>query len=464
MASEIIGKRIPNSFNKEIYLISDFRNADMKAVVICDAIILDYADRVECTNFLKRIRSSFIESIYLIPIFILSTVEVSDPSIISLSDAIISTLDAENMQSVIENIKGFKDKFNPVGLNSVDERLITKLLRYMHSRNSKLSPVVNKNSFIGYEYPILNLHFDESEQKKMLNLLSDLAEIDYLEKTFVDKLHLCSGCFSSFINYRETCPECNAFNLKTENKLHHIACNYENAEHNFQQNDGLYCPKCKKELKNHGVDFDITAITYHCVVCKHNFEDPIISAFCFSCQKINQIDKLIEANIYSFDLIEKQTTVFVQEEIEEEKPRQTHYGFISFSTFDTFLKYEIERVRRNQKNGSIGKIELQLPVVQKERLDVRYTKLLSEIADFLKNTTLPTDILTITPNNVFLIISPENSMTKLDFLLTNIQMSVQKLLSSNFYEYDITISIRSNIIDGSLDHDELLNDIISDKI
>ena len=93
MASEIIGKRIPNSFNKEIYLISDFRNADMKAVVICDAIILDYTDRVECTNFLKRIRSSFIESIYLIPIFILSTVEVSDPSIISLSDAIISTLD-----------------------------------------------------------------------------------------------------------------------------------------------------------------------------------------------------------------------------------------------------------------------------------------------------------------------------------------------------------------------------------
>ena len=72
MSSDIIGKRIVNSLDKEIHLISDFRNTDVKSVVICDAIILDYTDKEGCVSFLKNIRSSFIESIYLIPVFILS--------------------------------------------------------------------------------------------------------------------------------------------------------------------------------------------------------------------------------------------------------------------------------------------------------------------------------------------------------------------------------------------------------
>ena len=47
MSSETIGKRITNSINKEIHLVSDFRNEDVKSVVICDAIILDYSDIID---------------------------------------------------------------------------------------------------------------------------------------------------------------------------------------------------------------------------------------------------------------------------------------------------------------------------------------------------------------------------------------------------------------------------------
>ena len=461
MSSEIIGKRIVNSLNKEIYLISDFRNTDVKSVVICDAIILDYTDKEGCISFLKNIRSSFIESIYLIPVFILSSDEITDTKIITLCDAVISSIQENEILSTLNKIKSIKDKFEPAGLNITEERIIAKLLRYMYSRDMILKPLINRNSLIGYEYPIFSLHFSDSDTKKMIALLSDLSALDYLEKKFVDKLHLCTNCFSSFINYRETCPECDGYNLINENKIHHFICKYEGYEREFKKNDGLCCPKCKLELKNNGVDFEISSVIYHCLNCNQQFTDPVISAFCFSCEKINQIDKLIETNIYSYELLEKEIITTKQtEEVEEEKPPQTHYGFISYSTFETFLKYEIVRVKRNQKFGSIGKLEITLPQAQKIKLEIRYDKLLAEIADFLKNTTLPTDILTITPNNIFLIISPENSMTKLDFLLSNIQMSIQKLLSTNFNDYDISLNVRSNIIDGTQSHDELINDIV----
>ncbi|MEI6820934.1 MAG: hypothetical protein WCL51_03305 [Bacteroidota bacterium] len=461
MSSDIIGKRIVNSLDKEIHLISDFRNTDVKSVVICDAIILDYTDKEGCISFLKNIRSSFIESIYLIPVFILSYDDISDPLIITLCDAVVSSIIESEIQATLIKIKDIKDKFEPAGLNITEERIVAKILRYMYSRDMILKPLVNKNSLIGYEYPILSLHFSDIDIKKMITLLSDLCALEYLEKKFVDKLHLCTNCFSSFINFRETCPECGGYNLTNENKIHHFVCKYEGKEREFKKDEGLRCPKCKLELKNNGVDFGISSVVYHCLECKHQFTEPVISAFCFSCEKINQIDKLIETNIYSYQLMGKEIITTKQPvEVEEEKPRQTHYGFITYSTFETFLKYEIERVKRNQKYGSIGKLELVLPEAQKIKLEIRYDKLLSEIADFLKNTTLPTDILTITPNNIFLIISPENSMTKLDFLLSNIQMSIQKLLSTNFNDYDISLNVRSNIIDGTQSHDELINDIV----
>ena len=162
MSSDIIGKRIVNSLDKEIHLISDFRNTDIKSVVICDAIVLDYTDEEGCARFLTSIRSSFIDSIYLIPIFILSSDKITDPIIISHCEVIISLISDDIIVSTLNKINRLNVKYIPIDLFSTEERLITKLLRYMHSRGLALTPFVNKHSHIGYEYPILSLHYSNS--------------------------------------------------------------------------------------------------------------------------------------------------------------------------------------------------------------------------------------------------------------------------------------------------------------
>jgi hypothetical protein len=147
-----------------------------------------------------------------------------------------------------------------------------------------------------------------------------------------------------------------------------------------------------------------------------------------------------------------------KKEIEKTEPSIS--GFVSFTTFTTFLEYEIQRAKTSNTSVSIGKIKIDISLNDKNRLGVRLLKLVEEIGDFIKNTSSSGDIITIGPNDVFLIISPFNSLTKLDFLLGNMQISVQKMISMAFPDFDISVRVKSNFIDGRTQKNEMINDLI----
>ena len=98
MAITQFGKRVQTQSDKEIYFISDYRELDIKKVVISDGLILDYADKEACFSFLKLIRSSFIESIYLVPVFILSLNDDVDEFTLALSDGVLRSLSEETFE------------------------------------------------------------------------------------------------------------------------------------------------------------------------------------------------------------------------------------------------------------------------------------------------------------------------------------------------------------------------------
>ena len=95
MANDQFGKKVQTQSNKEVFFISDFSNLDIKKVVITDVIILDYSNKDGCRRFLSQIRSSFVESIYLTPVFILSINEEIDTFTKSLSDGTVHSLQEE---------------------------------------------------------------------------------------------------------------------------------------------------------------------------------------------------------------------------------------------------------------------------------------------------------------------------------------------------------------------------------
>lgn len=284
MAGAIITK-LPNNYNREVGYISHYHELDIRQLALYDGLILDYTDQQGCVNLLRQCRSSFIGTLYLLPIFIYSIDKNIDPIAESLSDGVVSSLQVEGVIGKIDKIRNKQVNLAAIDSVSPDIRIMTKVLRFLYTRETRLTPVVNPNSNIGYFYPILSEHYKNGDLSELFKILDDGIQKEYLRPRFVDRLHLCSNCYSGFINFRETCPKCNSADLVTENLIHHFVCAYVGPEHDFHSGDYLVCPKCNRMLRHIGVDYDKPSIIYNCRNCSHIFQEPVMEAFCFNCQK-----------------------------------------------------------------------------------------------------------------------------------------------------------------------------------
>lgn len=459
--ADTIGRRIPNDKNLEITLISDFKNTDIKQLALFDAIVLDYTDTEGCSSFLRQIRASFIGTLYLMPVFIMSLQKEIDPLVESMSDGVISTVQVDAIVSKIERIKAKQNTLSAVDSATPDIRIMTKVLRQLYTRDGRLVPVIDAKAHTGYNYPMLSEHYHNGNTPEMYKLLQNATEREYLRPKFIDKLHLCSNCYSAFINFRETCPKCESTDLVTENLIHHFVCAYVGPEHDFLSGDYMVCPKCNRLLRHIGVDYDKPSLIYNCRNCANLFQEPVMEAFCFSCHKRNPVEALIDMPVYSYELTaigEETAQNGFSRDIKEEFELP---GYITFTTFNIFLKYEIERSKTTNKVSAVGSLILRIANSDKEKMGAGYRKLITEVSDFIKNATLSTDILSFINNNTFLIISPDTDPAKLQTLLQNIQSSVNKLLSSSLPGVQIGFVPKVLSVNANQNHTDMINQLLT---
>ncbi len=461
MIKEINGKLLDNEQNKEIYLISDFSEQDLKHFVLLDALVLDYNYPQACLEFIRKIRSSFIESIYLLPVYILSINSKVDSYTQSLSDGIINSVQAEPIAFYTDKLRKKRDNLVPISTNDPRLRILNKVLRFLYTRESNLTPVVYAGFPLGYIYPVLSEHFQGTEILSMFDLLKFARDKDYLRQRFIDKLHLCNNCYSAFINYRETCPKCGSFDLFTQNLIHHFVCAYIGPESDFIREENLVCPKCNKILRHIGVDYDKPSMVYTCNNCRNIFQEPLMNTFCFHCTKEGVVEQLIDQEIYTYELTEIGRDIAQGGVKQEERSEIVMPGFVSFATFTTFLKFEVERNKASNSMSSIGSIMLNLTSADRDKLGSKMNHLIREISEFLRKNTLSTEILSFTTNNSFLIISPDNEPATLEINLSNLLVSIHKLLISNLPYSEIQPSLIVQAIEGRTSHIELINMMLS---
>ncbi len=461
MAITQFGKRIQTQSDKEIYFISDFRELDIKKVVISDGLVLDYADKEGCFSFLKLIRSSYIESIYLVPVFILSLNDDVDEFTTALSDGVLRSLQEETFEGNFNVIDQRIRQLQSSDTSDLVIRIQNKVLRYYYTRQRRMTPITSIKAHTGYTYPLLGLHYQNANTEDMFKLVDDLVAKEFIRHRYEDIVHLCHNCYSAFINYREVCSKCGSSDLFMENLIHHFVCAKVAPESDFISANQMVCPKCNKLLHHIGVDFDKPSLVYTCNSCGHHSQESVMQAVCFNCKTVQTVDALIERKINNYEL-----TVLGEEAaiggLAPEEAREAELpGFVGFSTFNIFLKYEIERIKSSGKVSSIGILSLRTPSAVSNNLGVKYQSVIVEIADFVKNATLATDILSFINNNSFLIVSPDNDKLRLEANLKNIQKSVQKLLDSNIEEANITVKIKASNIDNSKGHNDLINDLLT---
>ena len=450
--------RISNNFDKEIVLINDYNDFDIKKVPLYDALVLDFTEKEACKETLRAIRKSNIESIFLLPVFVLSIVDIKDVEVKELSDGVIQTIQPESLNTFIDSIKKKRKQLKPYTVNPEINRHLIKALRFSFTRERTLIPIKDRHSLIGYTYPILSLSLENEQAKSEINAIEEALEKEFFSPEFVDRLHLCGNCYGGFLNYKETDPESGSANLVTESLVHHFSCAYIGPQSDFIRGDQMICPKCNKTLRHIGVDYDKPSVMYRCLDNDNYFQEPEMKAECMNCSHQNEVEGLVQYDVFNLTITDKGIQEAIQPKGSQSSKEIVYNGYITYSTFGTYLRFEIERSKVANDPSCVGLIRLNITSAIEGALGARYDKLIEEVSEFIVTNTDSANILSRSINSFF-ILFPNSPVEKSKKKLNRISNAINTLLQNNVK--DVNIDVVSNIkeLTESSEYQGVLNDL-----
>jgi hypothetical protein len=160
------------------------------------------------------------------------------------------------------------------------ERLLAALAA-VRSGGTRLDPRWDPYARYGFAYRGNGCTLDEAT---LLQSLEELADQEYLERVFLERVMLCPSCGSHAVNIHEACLSCGSSNLVLFRALFHFRCGFVGPVSAFRpESQGRRCPKCAKILADLGTDHDSPGDFFRCRSCGSRFQEPEIGARCLSC-------------------------------------------------------------------------------------------------------------------------------------------------------------------------------------
>jgi len=170
-------------------------------------------------------------------------------------------------------------------------------LALAYTRDCSLAPVIRPDERAVVAYPVL---FGFSNAR---NMLEELADAGMLRRRFFERLHICQHCDSSRLHAREVCVKCRSSHLAEQPLVHHYACGYQSVQSAFEAGHSYVCPKCRKELRHYGVDYDKPGGVMCCRSCGDTMTEPDVEFLCLDCRQSTSGDHAGFRDWYEYDLL-----------------------------------------------------------------------------------------------------------------------------------------------------------------
>jgi len=410
------------------------------------SIFLIYTNRNDFfENICKRIRRNPNPHTYLSPIVLLET-EMHFPNRLKAMADIIINLNESNREDInrsfFQKIDKIHRSFKDLNIlqGAKDNSIILKIVRYLYTRDKKAEPVRDSSSLYGLSYPYLETLLTK-EDASIFNMLDLLEDRRFLFGKFFEKVHFCNKCFSAFLNFMETCVNCSSGNLSVENLIHHFPCAYVGPEEDFIEGNVLRCPKCRKELKGLGVDFDRPTTIYKCNDCGFVSQDAHVKAICFHCEKESEPEDLILRTIKNYELtaLGENIAIYGMESLFFTALKEK-VNIIQYETFLSILKLEIERCKRYRIKSSLIAFQIKNINDLYERLGKRATELLKEISIIIQTITRKSDVISMLNESLILILLPHTPKEGAAMVLKRLKENINQLVSSNI---DVSLEIKT---------------------
>ncbi|MBD8893654.1 response regulator [Roseibium litorale] len=224
------------------------------------------------------------------------------------ADVSVPSLPRGSVQRTIEEtIRDFSEARMSVHVHIRQSKSLSdKVAASTYVRGNSLKPHYNANKKHGFDFDIC------LDAKEGAAAMAALSELGLTETVFFDRFHMCGGCRSVRMNVREECFSCRSPNLKESKFIHHFKCAYQAAEEDFRQGSDLVCPKCSRELRHFGVDYDKPGIIIRCQACGSSSSDTAVGFQCMDCGYHTDGEVAETTDVFGYALSEK-GIAFVEE-------------------------------------------------------------------------------------------------------------------------------------------------------
>jgi len=415
-------------------------------------------------NTLCEIRRNLSPKIYLKPVlFVIDSSYIPD-EIANASDGNISLSNCNSLllEEWVSRVHHINQWIANLHLDSADTNIAFKVLRIITSRQTELEPITTIRRHSGYVYPILEPLFSKRDTG-VLDTLSFLESQHLLSTRFISRAHFCSHCGSAFLNFKETCTQCGADDVHSDELVHHFKCAYTAEMEQFRKGDRLSCPKCERELKHIGVDYDKPSIIYNCNQCNHSFQDPKIMTECYNCGRQSEPENQEHRTIYAYTVsaIGRNAADHGLDTLFS-NILETELNLFSETAFRDFFRIELSRINRYKVSNStfvlihFGDIE-KLYI----KLGNQASNIFHALSNIFKSVLRHSDVISAKNETLFLVIMTETSLEQSQIACDRLKKEINDLFKNNL-EFQPQINILTKAFTGGLELDSLLEEFLDD--
>jgi len=131
------------------------------------------------------------------------------------------------------------------------------------------------------------VEYTSGQEDEILLHLKELEKQGKIVNVGEKKNLVCNQCDSVQVTQVFSCPACNGSNFKNTKLLEHYECGDISEEIKYE-ND--LCPKCRKQIKVLGVDYQVIKNHFICNSCNEIFSEVDSSYLCLKCESKFKLD------------------------------------------------------------------------------------------------------------------------------------------------------------------------------
>ena len=284
--SSTIQKYLSNIGFKEIHLATNgndglayYENLIKEEQKIVSVILDDSLNDLQAKKMVSKLFEIYPRAI----IILLSAIEKSDKKIVELLnmgiyDYVQKPINFDRIEQVIKKIKKEKNIIDTTPQPDIKEKIISLLMGKLLS-NNRISDML------------------KIEKNIVEKNIKELEALNTIKNVGISNEPICNRCSSSNLTSTFSCPTCENKTFSREPLIEHHECGNVESAKNYLNGK---CPKCNKELKILGVDYQRLENYYVCHNCNDKFPTLVHKLECNSCSSRFEVNHAnwIESRIY----------------------------------------------------------------------------------------------------------------------------------------------------------------------